>query len=133
MTFVLVVLLAAAAIVLIRETKKNKVLKGTVEDLKSQVNAPFDLMSLESVGAVLGGLTAEVVRIAYAAAAVCRRVNTVAQDLVDARKAQATEIKKTRKVIVELQAKVANAEVRLDALVARDTELDAITTLLPTK
>jgi len=136
MTVLLLVLLAVAAIVLFRLFEQNKDLEQSVLEMKRKLSipaklSPFGLEALERVGKALGGLSQEVVRVAYAAAAVCEKQNTVASDVVNAREQQADEIDGTENNIRIFEAQLGAAKRQLSEQKARADEIDQIGDLLP--
>jgi cell division protein FtsB len=141
MTYFLIVVLAVLALAVfaaIKLNEKNKSLTQSVATLASQVSElakpkPFGLKGLEAVGKMLNGLTGEVVRVAYAAAAVCERPNTVGFDIADALDQEAQDIDSAENTIESLQAQLASTRDYLGTLEARAAELVAIGKLLPAK
>ena len=124
-------LLVVLAFILSREIKKNKALARTVDELEQKVTKPFGLKRLESVGSLLGGLTAEIVRATYAAAQVDDRPNTVSEDLADAETRSSIEIDRADATIRTLRERIVAEQQNLAAHYGRTGALAAIGKLLP--
>ena len=133
---VCIIALAAAIVVAVKLYGKNKSLQASVAELGRQVAElaepkPFGLDAIERIGAMLGGLNPEVARVAYAAAAVCERPNTVVRDTEEALVAKSAAISNTKDRIADLEGQVRVAQADLGTHERRKAALEAIEDLLP--